>query len=277
MPRSRRSRTAQGVAAERAVLSTMGVLADPLARTMLSPSMTTVVGIARHLPAAVLTRSVTLAGLAARVLWFDARVTDALDAGITQVAAIGAGYDSRPWRLHRDGVSFFELDEPGTQREKMDRAPGQRPVYVGADLRRESAGDAMAAHGLDPKRPALFVMEGVTMYLEEQTVRDQLAGLAASGGAGSRLAVDFYPPPAAGTTRHHRQNRLQRLARVGSGESLRLTLAPAAARALVTGSGWEVTESTSLRHAARALVPVASGLPVDAVNADKTLIAARRR
>jgi O-methyltransferase involved in polyketide biosynthesis len=33
------------------------------------------------------------------VLWFDAQVVAALEAGIEQVVVIGAGYDSRAWRL----------------------------------------------------------------------------------------------------------------------------------------------------------------------------------
>ncbi|MBA2625656.1 MAG: class I SAM-dependent methyltransferase [Acidimicrobiia bacterium] len=49
----------------------------------------------------------------------------ALDAGIEQVAVIGAGYDRRAWRFHRDGVQFFELDHGATQQDKARRAPGR--------------------------------------------------------------------------------------------------------------------------------------------------------
>ena len=70
---AKRSRTAQGVAAERAVLADMGVLADPFARGMLTPSMGAIFWIVHHWPYRVRARSVTLAGLAARVLWFDAQ------------------------------------------------------------------------------------------------------------------------------------------------------------------------------------------------------------
>ena len=107
------------MAAERALLTDMGVLADPLARMMLTPSMVAIVSVVQHLPTHVLTRSVTLAGLAARVLWFDTQVTEALDANITQIAVIGAGYDSRAWRFRREGVQFFELDHGATQQEKQ--------------------------------------------------------------------------------------------------------------------------------------------------------------
>jgi leucine carboxyl methyltransferase len=88
---TKRSRTAQGVAAERAVLADMGVVADPFAQDMLTPSMSAVLRVLRSWPMDGLrARSVTLASLAARVLWYDATVAKALDAGIPQVAVVGA-------------------------------------------------------------------------------------------------------------------------------------------------------------------------------------------
>jgi O-methyltransferase involved in polyketide biosynthesis len=114
------------------------------------------------------------------------------------------------------------------------------------------------------------------MYLDEDVVRHGLAELGHLSPRGSRLAVDFSPPPAAGTARNHRQDRLQRLARSGSGETFRCTLARPQAVDLVAASGWDVHQATGLRQAARSLVPPASGLPVDAVNEHKTLICGLR-
>ena len=264
------------MAAERALLNDMGVLADPFARRMLTPSMVAIVNVVQHLPTKVLARSVTLAGLAARLLWFDAQVTEALDADIKQIAVIGAGYDSRAWRFRREGVRFFELDHGVTQQDKKRRAPGPGPIYVAADLTTQGAGEALVEHGLDTSLPVLFVVEGVTMYLDEKIVRDQLGELEQSSAVGSRLAVDFYPPRDTGTSLNHRQNGLQRLARLGSGETLRLTIDRSEAVALVAGSGWDAIEGTSLREAARSLVPSRSGLSVNAVNEHKTLVAGLR-
>ncbi len=273
---AKRSRTAQGVVAERAVLADIGVLADPFARGMLTPSVAAIFWVVRHWPYRVRARSVTLAGLAARVLWFDAQVAKALDAGIEQIAVIGAGYDSRGWRFRRDGVQFFELDHGATQQHKARRAPGPGPTHVEADLTTQGAAGALLEHGLDASGPALFVVEGVTMYLGEEVVRHQLGELAKSSAVGSRLAVDFYPPRDAGTPRDHRQLRLQHLARAGSGETLRLLVDRPQAAELVEASGWDVSEATSMREAAHALVPRESGLPVDAVNEHKALVAGVR-
>lgn len=271
------SRTAQGVLAERAVLHEMGLIDDPFARPMLTRPMAALFQVARRWPDRIPTLPVTLAGLAARVRWHDAEVVQALDDGVTQVVVVGAGYDSRAWRLRRDGVTFFELDHPTSQADKIRRAPeGPGPTYVAADLRSDSAVEVLLDGGLDPSRCAVFVLEGLTMYLDPDSARRLLSELAAGSASGSRLSTDFYPPPDDGTSAHRRQNRVQRLARAGSGEDIRLVLDRADAVAFVTDCGWEVTAATGGRDAAEALGLGGAELPIDAVNPAKTILAARR-
>ena len=74
---------------------------------------------------------------------------------------------------------------------------------------------------------------------------------------------------------NRRQLLLQRVARVGSGEPLTLQIGRSDAVELVEESGWQVDELVGFREAARRRVPPGSGLPVDAVNDAKTLLAAR--
>src|SRR4051812_993523 len=194
----------------------MGVIDDPFSRTMLATAWKPFVTMVRHWPTTP-PWSVARAGLATRVLWHDAQLTASLDAGIRQVAVIGAGYDTRAWRFQRAGVVFFEGDHPATQRDKQRRAPRPGPTYVEMDLNRDDAGQALVHAGLDPVRPVHFIVEGVTMYLTEDVVSDQFQGLGDVCGVGSRLSTDFYPPTDAGTSQDRRLMRVQRLARAGSG------------------------------------------------------------
>jgi methyltransferase (TIGR00027 family) len=262
------------VAAERAVLTDMGVLADPLAARMLTPSMGAIVSLLRRIPYRLRAQSVTLAGLAARVLWFDDQVTEAIEASIEQIVVVGAGYDSRAWRFGRPGVQFFEVDHAGTQRDKLRRAPREGPKYIEADLGEQSAADALVAGGLDESQPCLFILEGLSMYLDEGVVRRQLGELGHVAAVGSRLAIDFQPPRDVGTPRNRRQLRLQQVARVGSGEGFRLVVDRVEAVELVQGCGWKVTAVISMREAARELVSRDAHLPVDSINESKTLVAA---
>lgn len=277
MKGTRPSRSAQAVTAQRAVLTDIGVVDDPFARGMLTPSLRALARVASRSPR-VRARSVTLAGFAARVLWLDAQVESAVDDGIDQVAVIGAGYDSRAWRLRRDGVRFFEVDHPTTQRDKMRRAPesGSGPTFVVADLTEQSAATGLREHGLDAARPTVFVAEGVAMYLDEDGVRRLCGGLAGSAAPGSRLALNFAPPRGRRIAETRRYRLLQRVARAGSGEPLRLRVDAAQATELVEGSGWRVDEVTSYRDAAHGLVPPDSGLRVQAVSEQWTLVAAVR-
>lgn len=267
--------TAEGVAAERALLDHLGAVDDPFAAGMLTRRMGLLFRAARALPPRAWRRSITLAGLAGRVLWIDKQVAAALDAGVTQVAVVGAGYDSRAWRMARQSATFVELDHPATQRDKKHRAPASGVTYVEADLTRLSASVALSEH-LDWSRPAMFVLEGVTMYLPEAIVRRQLTELAQASSAGSQLALDFHPPRSLGDARQRRQHLLQRFARRGSGEAFLLTISPSKAVALVAECGWAVDDDTNLRDAAQSLVPSALGLPLSSVNPHKALVAAHR-
>jgi methyltransferase (TIGR00027 family) len=166
------------------------------------------------------------------------------------------------------------LDHDATQHDKIRRAPGPGPTYVTADLGSDSAVEALQRRGFDTTQPAVFVLEGVTMYLPEEVVRRQLVGLAEASASGSRLTTDFYPPAEVGTTADQRQHRMQRLARAGSGETLRLLVDRSAAVRLVESSGWVVDDVLGGREAARVFVTPASRLPVDAVNDEKTAVSA---
>ena len=106
---------------------------DPHAATMLRPPWARAARVLRVLPARWTTGSRGLAWFAARTLHVDAAVDATLDAGIAQVLTVGAGYDSRPWRLGRSGVRFVEPDHPATQADKRRRAPsGPGPAYARA-------------------------------------------------------------------------------------------------------------------------------------------------
>jgi methyltransferase (TIGR00027 family) len=270
------SRTAQVVAAERALLCDLGVLDDSAAASMLGPRLAALHRAARRLPPRTWARSVTLAGLAGRVRWFDAEVAAAMTSAIAQVVTVGAGYDSRPWRLGAVGTTFFEVDHPATQADKRRRAPAGGPTYVAADLVVDDVVVALGGAGFDHGARALFVVEGVTMYLDEAVLEHLFDSLSGAAAPGSRLVVDFYPASRPTTGVHRRQLLLQRLARVGGDEGLRTGVDRDDAARLLERTGWRPTEVVAAREAAVGLVPGRSGLPTTRVSEHKTFVAAVR-
>src|SRR5690242_5938271 len=109
--------------------------------------------------------------LRARTAFFDRLVTGIIDRGGRQIVTGAAGYDGRALRYAKPGVSWFEVDHPATQRDKLRRlerlgiaAPGVR--FVEADFTRDPVADRLRAAGLDPAVATLFLLEGVAVYLE---------------------------------------------------------------------------------------------------------------
>ena len=242
MDDSRPSTTAQTVATLRARLTDEGLVDDPYAAGMLRPPWTALHRLGGRLPERVRHNS-SSAYLAARTLAFDAAVTEALDEGVEQVVVLGAGYDSRSWRLARPGVRFFEVDHPVTQADKRGRAPVvpgvDGPTFVPLDLRTGDLAEALAAAGFRPDAPAVVTAEGLTMYLERDEAVGLLATVAALTTPGSVLAVNFGVGYAAvpGTKSRRREGLTNALVRL-RGEPIRFRPAPGEVPGLLAEAGW---------------------------------------
>ncbi len=121
-----------------------------------------------------------------RTRYIDDVVTGLVEGGTTQVVILGAGLDTRAFRLPvLAGATVLELDLPGTQQYKVERLRGVPALaaevrFIPTDFTTEPLGDVLGAAGLDRTNPVLFVWEGVTQYLPEAAVRSTLACIGAS-------------------------------------------------------------------------------------------------
>lgn len=128
-----------------------------------------------------------------RTRYIDDAVLRSLTEGIGQVVILGAGLDTRAYRLPGiQAVKVFEVDLPRAQEEKkkkLQKHLGRLPenvTYVPADFDRQALEQVMAGTNFDRSRPAIFVWEGVTQYLSEQAVSRTLSfiGSCAPGSRG---------------------------------------------------------------------------------------------
>lgn len=121
-----------------------------------------------------------------RTRYIDEVVTGLVEGGTMQVVILGAGLDTRAFRMPvLAGATVLELDLPGTQQYKVERLRGVPALaaqvrFIPTDFTAEPLGDVLVAAGLDRTRPVLFVWEGVTQYLPEAAVRSTLACIGAS-------------------------------------------------------------------------------------------------
>jgi methyltransferase (TIGR00027 family) len=216
----------------------------------------------------------SFAYLAARTRFYDQFVTEALDQGFQQVVVLAVGYDSRAWRMARQGVTFYEFDLPTTQVDKHSRAPEGGPVYVPADVTDPSIADQLIGAGFIPGAATAFTVEGLTMYLAENQVASLLRTLANLAGPESRLAVNF----GIGFERQgSNSGRIGRSMMALGPEKFRFRLSPADAPAFLAKSGWTVDQlldgqKLSAKYlsgtALAAVNTTTSGFAVEAVRAD---------
>jgi methyltransferase (TIGR00027 family) len=184
--------SAQRIAFARLCLTNAGVLADPFATQFVYGRGSALGRVLQLAESTGLWKNRPFAWIAARTRFYDEVVVTSLDKGIDQVLILGAGYDSRAWRLARNGVRYFEVDRSAVQADKRRRAPAGGPTYVSADLVVDRVGSMLTGKGFDAARPTVIVSEGLSMYLVRESLCGLLRDLADLAAPGSVLAIDFF-------------------------------------------------------------------------------------
>ena len=135
----------------------------------------------------------------ARTRYIDEYLNKCIDDGLEQLIILGAGYDSRAYRLERlrETVTVFEVDHPATQQRKMellkkmmDPLPSN-VVYVPIDFNKEMLPQRMSESGFDRDKKSLFIWEGVTPLLTAEAVNETLKFVAENSGPGSSIIFNY--------------------------------------------------------------------------------------
>jgi methyltransferase (TIGR00027 family) len=137
------------------------------------------------------------AGMACRKRYIDERVREAIDAGVDAVVILGAGLDTRAYRLVAPaGVPVYEVDLPvniahkeAAVRTVYGRLP-ERVALVAIDLETGDLEGALAARGFRIEQRTLVVCEGVTQYLTAAALQKLLTFLSKAGAA-SRIVFTY--------------------------------------------------------------------------------------
>jgi methyltransferase (TIGR00027 family) len=133
--------------------------------------------------------------------YIDDRLVASLDRGAAQVVLLGAGYDTRAYRLAAklDGRPVFEVDLPAISRAKAAIIarhaadfPSAHVVRVEIDFEQQALSDVLVDAGLEVGGVTFVTWEGVPMYLTRAAVKATLDAVHALTGEGSEIAHDMW-------------------------------------------------------------------------------------
>lgn len=140
---------------------------------------------------------VAVPSIAIRTRYFDDVVRAARTArGVTQFVLLGAGLDTRAYRMHLPSSGWYEVDWPPVLAYKRGllEQTGARPTvglrHVAMDVLDDALFPELAATGLDWRRPILWVAEGLFAFLEQHSVEKLLVAIARHSCAGSEILFD---------------------------------------------------------------------------------------
>jgi methyltransferase (TIGR00027 family) len=135
----------------------------------------------------------------ARTKFIDQVFDQAMRDGFAQILMMGAGFDSRAIRLpSRDGkTKVFELDAPITQQAKIGQYQQRKIsvpanlIFVPIDFERQTLSQRLTEVGFRKDCATLFVLEGLTMYLEPESIAQTFTVISEYAGKGSRVVFDY--------------------------------------------------------------------------------------
>lgn len=271
MKAGRTSRTAVGVAALRAVETRLPagerLFEDPYAADFLPAWLAWLLRRPRLVNAIMKRRERQIPGIRAMLLCrtrcLDDMLADAIAAGAEQVVILGAGFDSRGYRI--DGVQrtrVYEVDHPPTQALKAERlrrcgqAIPSNVTLVPVDFETDDLETKLTGAGFRSDAKTFFIWEGVTQYITAEAVNNTLRFVSKSA-AGSTIAFTYIRQDVVDGTGVSEVFR--KLLRRGetSGEPWIFGIDPAEIEAFLSERGLELVEEVDApEHRRRYLEPL---------------------
>ena len=218
----------------------------------------------------------------ARTKYVDAAFERALVEGFDQILLFGAGFDTRALRFRSEAqhTRIFELEVPLTQQAKIQQY-GKRNlsipsnvVFVAIDFDKESLPDKLEQAGFDKGQKSLFILEGLLMYLEAESVQATFETMRDYAGAGSRVVFDYVQ--ASVIRQEHTLYGEKSLARTVSkaGEQWRFGMEPSEIASFVAAYGFQISDHRNARELEESYFRDESGRLVGRINGTHCLVTA---
>ena len=133
-----------------------------------------------------------------RTKYIDEIFAKAVKEGFNQILIFGAGFDSRGiWLLPEESNTLvFELESPHTQTAKIKHLKSRKIEtpnnlhYISIDFNKESINEKLDQVGFQKNKKALFILEGLIMYLDEPAVESTFKLIKDYSGKDSLIVFD---------------------------------------------------------------------------------------
>src|SRR4029450_4989961 len=137
--------------------------------------------------------------ITARERYIDDFLKACLSEGLDQVVILGAGFDTRAYRIAGiEKLRVFEVDHPATQEVKLKRLRTvidplpDHVTFIPVDFNTQTLAERLPASGYDEQGTTLFTWQGVNMDLTAEGVDSTLAFIAHHSGPGSAVIFDYF-------------------------------------------------------------------------------------
>ncbi len=135
----------------------------------------------------------------ARTKFIDEIFKNSLINGTEQILIFGAGFDSRGIRFNdmNKKTKIFELDAPVTQEAKINQLKkrgvkiNSNIIFVPIDFNKESIEERLQESGFKTDKKTLFILEGLTMYLNPEAMDNTFKVIHKISGNDSEVVFDY--------------------------------------------------------------------------------------
>jgi len=140
----------------------------------------------------------SLGAILCRTRYIDDVLKRSLETGLDQLVILGAGFDSRAYRI--PGISrirVFEVDLPGARKlkhKRLEKVLGVVPenvTLIGMNFDLENLDDILENSGFQKEKRSLFIWEGVTQYLTAEAVNSTLDFVSKVSGSRSMIVFTY--------------------------------------------------------------------------------------
>ena len=135
----------------------------------------------------------------ARTRYIDAVFKEVFAERFDQILIFGAGFDTRALRFQTESgdTKIFELDVPITQKAKLDQYAKRglsipaNVEFIPIDFDKESLSEKLEKAEFGRGGRSLFVLEGLLMYLQPESVDETFKIIEGFVGKGSEVVFDY--------------------------------------------------------------------------------------